>query len=168
MFLSHSRIGFRWCLYILWSLTGFFAAERCMWLLCMEKNLMSFLRALEVGIFFFMTLHSSYSVSQGTGYFFFPKAKFKKTEARPRKCSALGHSSTRLCCQHCQTWDRNQPRASGTKVYSRSHLEGEFSALSLNKAHNRDIFARTWKWNIKLTTSRPSPFYFSIHVLKWK
>lgn len=100
--------------------------------------------------------------------FFFPKAKFKKTEDRPRKYSALGHSSTRLCCQHCQTWDRNQPRASGTKVYSRSHLEGEFSALSLNKAHNRDIFARTWKWNIKLTTSRPSPFYFSIHVLKWK
>lgn len=28
MFLSHSRIGFRWCSYILRSLTGFFAAER--------------------------------------------------------------------------------------------------------------------------------------------
>lgn len=165
MLLSHSRIGFRWRLYILWSLTGFFAAERCMWLLCMEKNLMSFLRALEVGnfFFFFMTLHSSYSVSQGTGYFFFSKSK-----ARPQKCSALGHSSTRLCCQHCQTWDRNQPRACGTKVYSGSHLEGEFSALSLNKAHNRHIFARTWKSDIKLTTSRPSPFYFSIHVIKWK
>lgn len=56
--------------------------------------------------FFNITLHSSDSISQGTVKeqdFFFPKAKFKKTEARPRKCSALGHSSTRLCCQHCQT-----------------------------------------------------------------
>lgn len=167
MFLSHSRIGFRWCLYILWSLTGFFAAERCMWLLCMEKNLMSFLRALEVGIFFYDITFFLFSISRNR-IFFFQKQNLKKTEDRLRKCSALGHSSTRLCCQHCQTWDRNQPRASGTKVYSRSHLEGEFSALSLNKAHNRDIFARTWKWNIKLTTSRPSPFYFSIHVLKWK
>lgn len=113
--------------------------------------------------FFYDITFFLFSVSRNRIFFFFSKSK-----ARPQKCSALGHSSTRLCCQHCQTWDRNQPRACGTKVYSGSHLEGEFSALSLNKAHNRHIFARTWKSDIKLTTSRPSPFYFSIHVIKWK